>query len=352
MSTTQPHRATSTHVIARARVPVQVPATASPPPSISPAPAPAPSPSPSPRPAGRGLLAYWFVTPVQTGPIRVALAEAGYIGVALVAGGFTILLARYWFTLTEMRTAALLAAFAVVFGGLGLAMAGGPRNLPTLAAAADSVRRGVAGSMFALAAGWTAGAVGVYANGHAWFAGSAVGLIVAVAGYVALPTAAGVLAGITLGVFLAISTVDELASLTPLSVGTTLVAFAVLLAVLSMAGLIRQQELGLSLAALIALVGAQQPVARADSFAWAYGLTLAVGVTCFAVYRKLAVTALLPVGVIGVSIGVLEGTWDHASGTVGVALTLAITGAALIATSGLGLQLWHTRGEPRRIRHF
>jgi hypothetical protein len=93
-------------------------------------------------------------------------------------------------------------------------------------------------------------------------------------------------------------------------------------------------------------------VARADSTAWAYALNLAVGVACFAAYRKLPATALLPLGVAGISIGVLEATWNYTSGTVGLATTLASTGAALIAMSGVGLQLWHTRGEGRRTRHF
>jgi hypothetical protein len=333
MRTTLPRPAGSLHVIATARVPVR------------------PRPSPPAPPVGRGLLTYWFVTPVQTRPTRVALAEGGYLGVTLLIGGLLVLLGQYWFVFTEAATASLLAVLAVVSGGLGLVVAGGPRNLPMLAIGRHSRRRAVAGSLFAVTAGCAAGAAGVLADGHAWLAGGAVGLVVAVIAYLTLPTVTGLVVGIGFGALLLLSTVDEMSVPTPLTVGFSLLGLGTLIATLSVAGLIRQRELGLSLGALIALAGAQQPMARPATVSWAGGLTLAVGVACLAIYRELPVTVLLPAGVAGVSVAVLETTWQHTSGPVGAGVTLVATGVALIVSSAVGLQLWRAHGEARPVPH-
>jgi hypothetical protein len=308
------------------------------------------------RPARRGLLAYWFVPAVRTRPMRVALAEGGYLGVTLLIGGLAVVLGVYWQQFTKVISASILAGLTVVFLGSGMAVAGGLRNLAALRAGEASARSHVTGVLFALASGSAFVAVGVLAHSHAWFAAGAVGLVVAVSGYVLLPTVSGLLAATALGVILAVSTVDEVMRPTPLSVGAALLAVGSLLGLLSVTGLVRQQDLGLSMAAIIALVGAQQPLADADTVGWAYALSLAVGLTCLAFYFGRPVPALLIVGVLGIGVAVLEATWDLASGPVGLAATLAATGATLLATSGVGLYLWRTRGErvtsTRKVRRY
>lgn len=293
-----------------------------------------------PRPTRGGLLAYWFVSTRQTRGMRVALAEGGYVGATLIVGGATILLALYW---RELTSAALLAVFAAVLGGLGLAVAGGPANLARLRDAGSSVRPHVAGTLFALAAGCTAGAVAVVASAHDWSVGSAAGLLIAILGYALLPTPVGLLAGVLLGTVLSVSTVAEYGQLTPLSMAGALLCAGTVVSLLAVLGLLRHRELGLGAGATIALVGAQQPLANADTIAWAYGLTLMVGLACLALYLELSVTSLLVVGVLATAVAVCEATWDLTSGPAGVAATLVATGLALIATSALGLRLWQGR---------
>jgi hypothetical protein len=286
------------------------------------------------KPTRRGLLAYWFVPAVRTRPIRVVLAEGGYFGATLMIGGMAVLLGVYWQEFTDVIGASMLAA-----------VAGGLRDLAALRAADASPRSHVSGALFALASGSAFAAVGVLDHRHAWLAASAVGLVVAMFGYALLPTVSGLLAGTALSVVLAVSIVDEVMRPTPLSVSAALLSVGSLLGLLSATGLVRQQSLGLSIGAVIAIVGAQQPLADADTVGWAYALSLAVGVACLALYLQLPVAALLIVGVVGIGVAVLEATWDLTSGPAGLAATLAATGATLCAASGIGLYLWRTRGE-------
>jgi hypothetical protein len=297
------------------------------------------------KPARSGPLAFWFVPEPRTRPMRVALAEGGYLGVTLMVGGMAVLMGLYWRQLTDVVSASLLAILTGLFIGAGLAVAGGPRGLPSLRVAKVSARSHVAGALFALASGSAFAVVLILAHDHAWFAAAAIGLIVAVFGYTLLPTVSGLLASTALSVVLAVSTVDELMRPTPLSVGAALVGVGLLLGLFSALGLIRQAELGLSLGAVIALVGAQQPLARADTVMWAYAMSFALGVACVALYVDRPVNTLLIVGVLGTGLAVLEATWDLTRGALGLVAILVASGAALISTSGVGLYLWRSRSE-------
>jgi hypothetical protein len=201
--------------------------------------------------------------------------------------------------------------------------------------------------MFAASALSAAWAAGILVHGHAWIAGSALGLVVAVVGYLALPTVAGLVVGTVLGACLALSSVGEVTEPTPVSVGVALIALGSALALLSIRGLVKHRRVGIGLGACVALVGAQQPLADGRTAGWAYLLTLAVGCACLALYRRAPVSVLLGVGVVGTAIAALEATWDHATGAGGVAATLAVTGAATLATSTAGIYLWRTRQRRR-----
>jgi hypothetical protein len=197
--------------------------------------------------------------------------------------------------------------------------------------------------MFAVAAIATTGAVALLASGHAWFAGSAVGLVTAVLAYAVLPTASGLVTAGALSIVLAVSTVAEFAEPTPLSVGAVLVADGALICLLAAFGPVRHRDIGAGVGALIALVGAQQPLAAADSTGWAHTLTFAVGVACFALYRQLPSAPLLAAGVVGPAVAALEVTWEVTSGPAGVAAVLGATGATLVTTGALGTHLWRRR---------
>jgi hypothetical protein len=188
--------------------------------------------------------------------------------------------------------------------------------------------------------------VGLVAERHAWFGAAAVGLVVAVLGYVVLPTVSGLVAACALSVVLAVSTVAEVAEPTPLSVGAALVVVGALICLLSAFGPVRHRDFGVGLGAVVALIGAQQPLAEASAIGWAYALTVAVGIACFVLYRYLPAVMLLVVGLLGIAVAVLEATWDVSSGPVAIAVTLAATGATLIGMGAVGMRLWRVSGEP------
>jgi hypothetical protein len=348
----------SARVVASARVPKQAPT----PPHGAPTEAPIPphgAPTEAPIPqhrarteARRGPLADWYVPTKQTRLAWVTLAEGGYVGATLILGGIAVLVGLYLPEPTQTRSVTLLAALTVVLGAVALAVAGGPGNLHLLRANRGSMRRHTGGILFVGSACTAAAAAGLLADGHAWFAASAFGIVVATVGYAALPTIPGLLAGAALGVVLAVSTVEEMAPPTPLSVGAVLMAVGSVLIGLCVLGLVWHRDVGIAVGAVIALVGAQQPLARADTVGWAYALTLLVGLACLVLYLDMPVTTLTIVGVLGVGVAVLEATWDLTTGPVGVAATLVTTGAALLVASAVGLHLWRSRGGRRRQRRL
>jgi hypothetical protein len=295
------------------------------------------------------LWEIWYVPRTQTRPATVALALGSYLGAILLIGSAAVVLGLYRMNLTDVASATLLAALTVALQTLGLTVVWRIRELP---AAQARGRRVFAGTMFAASALSAAWAAGLLAQGHAWIAGSALGLVFAVVSYLALPTVAAT----ALSIGLAVSTAIEVAQLTPWSVGAALMAVGLVLALLSTVGLVAHGRIGVGLGAGIALVGAQQPLATAETTGVAYLLTLAVGCACLALYRIVPVAVLLGVGVIGTAIVALEATWDLTTGAGGVAATLAVTGGALLATSSAGMYLWRAaraRGQRphRRAEH-
>jgi hypothetical protein len=166
--------------------------------------------------------------------------------------------------------------------------------------------------------------------------------------YFALPTVAGLAAGTGLSACLAVSAAAEVTAPTPLSVAAALIVVGVIVALLSSVGLVTHRRVGVGLGACVALVGAQQPLASAETTGLAYLLTLAVGCACLALYRMVPVAVLIGVAVAGTAIAALEATWDLTTGAGGVAATLAVTGAAMLATSSAGMYLWRAARARRQ----
>lgn len=288
----------------------------------------------------RGLLGYWFVTLRQTRLVRVMLAEGEYVGGTFIIGGTILLVALYW---RQLSATGLLTALTAILAGLGLAIGGGPAHLARLRAPDSEPRRRVTGVFLALASVAAAGAAGSVVEHRVLFAGTAVGLGVAVVAYLAVPTGFGLLTAVSLACVWAVSTVASFGRATPLSVGGALLLVAAALGLAAGTGLILHQRLGLGLAGCVALVGAQQPLAWAESFRWAYGLSLAVGLVSLALFTIWRVTTLVVVGVIAVAVAVLEATWDLTSGPTRIAVTLIATGFALIVTSAYGISFWQRK---------
>lgn len=270
------------------------------------------------------------------------MVEGGYFGIAMVMGGLAIVLGTH--RVANRYSALMLTLCALAFAAFGLSVAGGVRGLPALRSGHNEARRHVAGGLFALAALSSASAAGLYALGHGWFAAGTVGALVAAAAYAILPAVSELVTAVGLGLLLAVSIVAEVTTPTPLTVGAAMIATATLLAAVAVGARLPHRRVALGLAAVIALVGAQQPLARAESTGWAYGLTFAVGVACVAVYLEVPTMVPLVVGVTGVTLAVFELMVDATSGSSGMAATLVVSGVVLAGMSGLGLQLWRSRG--------
>jgi hypothetical protein len=304
-----------------------------------------------PDEALRRLVAEGVITEAQAAAVHDAQAQtrtiqggrwwaevAGYVGGVLVLGAGALLLATSWDLLSEFTRGVLLSAGTLVLASAGVALAGGPSKVRALGRGDAPARRRIVGVLFALAAGVAAGAGGVFAETHAAVSAFAVGLLVAAAGYVLLPTVPGVLATASMSMLLDTAVVGDLANADSLfTLGVTYVALGAVWVLI--ATVIPQRQVGLAGGAALAVVGAQLLFDDPGGPAWAYGLTFAIAALSFFLYRMWRDTVLLVAGVVAASIAAPEAVWHWTDGAASGALVLLVAGLALIGASGLGLRL-------------
>ncbi|MEU4512925.1 hypothetical protein AB0G05_25810 [Nonomuraea wenchangensis] len=212
------------------------------------------------------------------------------------------------------------------------------------------VRRRIGGVALALAAvtgSLTAAELAAAVNGRQLMAAAVTGLVLAVAGYVALPGGPCAVAAAGFAALTTEAVAGELTGYGSMAVGLTLVGTGVAWTALVMAGVIGQRRLGLGLGAAVALFGAQHGLGTGDSLTWSYVTTLAVAVACLVLYRWERAWVLLVAGVAGLTLAVPEAVWDWTDGAVGGSLALMIAGLVLVASSVLGLRL-HRASRPDR----
>jgi hypothetical protein len=261
-----------------------------------------------------------------------------YIGGALVLGGASLLIGMSWDDLVRPARVGLLAAATLVLLGAGTVIGGGPGSLRALRDAASSPRIRICAVLFALASGTSAMAVGSALDVGESVAATAVGFVVALLGYCALPTAAGVLAAGAFSVGVVLAVVSEWfdSSTTPTTIG--LLGLGVLWAAAGLARTLRHRDVAVIGGALIALAGAQVPVGS-EQPAWAYAATLVVALACFQGYLVLEMPVLLLLGVLGVTLAVPEAIWDWTGGQLSGPLIVLIVGLVFLAAAGVGLRL-------------
>ncbi|MFY1670251.1 hypothetical protein ACN27G_09860 [Plantactinospora sp. WMMB334] len=310
----------------------------------------------------RRLVELDVISPNQAEAVRGALREnrealparwlsevAAYVGGVFLLGGGAILLATSWERFTDPVRAGVLGGVAVLLGAAGLGVAAGPAGLRRLRGAAPGARHRIAMVLFALAAGPAAGAGGVAVDEHAGVAAGAAGLVVALAGYLALPGAPGLLATALMSVVLSLTTVADLSSEASFAVWWSVVATGAVWIVLAAAGVARPESVGLGVGAGIAFYGAQQMQGDPGAAAWAYGLTAAIGLACFVLYRWRRTPVLLVAGVVAMAVAAPEAVWDWTGGAAGGAVILLVAGAALLLSGGLGLGVWRRAATSRNI---
>ncbi|GAA1710878.1 DUF2157 domain-containing protein [Nonomuraea bangladeshensis] len=211
-----------------------------------------------------------------------------------------------------------------------------------------TVRRRFGGVALALAAvtgALAAAELAAVVTGRQLTAAAVTGLVLAAAGYVALPGGPCAVAAAGFAALTAEAVAGELAGYGSMAVGLTLVGTGVAWTALVMAGVIGQRRLGLGLGAVVALFGAQHGAGTGDSLAWSYVTTFAVAVACLVLYRWERAWVLLVAGVAGFTLVVPEAVWDWTDGAVGGSLALMIAGLVLVASSVLGLRL-HRASRP------
>ncbi len=277
-------------------------------------------------------------------PMSVLIEIVGYVGGALIFSGAMLLIGLNLDRLGEQRAAAVLAGYAVALLIAGLLIGGGPVGVLRLRDRSLPVRRRLVGVLWAFAAVPAAAAMALADRGadNVTLESGLVALAVALLGYAVLPTVPGLLAVTTAAIVSTIGALMELEPLPRLAPMFTFVALGVLISALAAARLLPPRRIAFALGAGIAIVGAHLG-SFAESRAWTYGLTLLIGLICFGGYWLERATVLLVFGVIATSIAIPEAVTDWTDDALSGPAILLISGAVLVAVSGLGLWLRNLR---------
>lgn len=270
---------------------------------------------------------------------RVRLAEViGYVGGALLLAGASLVVGTAWDTLTRAGRVGLISAVAVGLALAGLLAGGGPIALRERAAGTASPRGRIVGVLFGLAAVTSALAGGVAVDNHSTLVAGAIGTLVAVAAYWMVPAVPELLAAGVLSATGVLGLVEVVGS-TPLRMGVALLGLGVLWAVLTGLRVVSHPAVGLAVAVVIDLVGAQLPMADAGTIWISYTVTLVLAVVCFGLYLLNRTTVVLAGGVVAVTLAVPEAVWHWSGGTIDAAVLVLLAGAVLLVAGGLGLHL-------------
>jgi hypothetical protein len=273
---------------------------------------------------------------------------AGYAGGAVTAAATLLLLRQAWADFSRPGRTMLLFGLMLVLTGAGVVIGGGtPQRLRAVGADEHSARRRLVGTLFVLAAASAAGAAGTASERHGGLQASFVGLIVAAAGYLLVPTLVGQLACWAGALGLTLSLIDEVADGAQAVVsGVAVIALGIIWAALARLEVLTEPYVGLGVGAGTALLGAQLVLTDTEYRMLSYALTAAVAVACFLGFLRVRNWLVLATGVLAVVLVVPEALSDWTNGSVGSASILLVTGVALLAASALGLRLRREVREP------
>lgn len=280
---------------------------------------------------------------------RGRLAEvAGYLGAALLLGAAALFLASGWADLSRSGRVALMTVVAAALA------AGGALVVQTSDVSLRDVVRRVRGAesrlgptrqrlvsvLWAFASAAAAFAAGLAAQRWEVAVGSAVGLALAIGGYLLVRGAVGQL-GMWIGSIVLLTSLvaeigDEPGSS---SYAIALVPLGAAWAALGLTGLVRDREVALASGAGLALVAAQLPVLNDSYEILGYLLTTGVAVAGFLGHLATRSWSVLATGVIATTLVVPEALWNWTDGSVSVAGVLLAAGLSLLGASAAGLRL-------------
>ncbi|MDT5028951.1 MAG: hypothetical protein QOE61_5377 [Micromonosporaceae bacterium] len=270
---------------------------------------------------------------------------AGYVGGGLMLGGAGLLMSLSWRQLERGQAIGLLLAIAVVLVIAGTLVAGGPHRVLALRSGSAPARRRLVGVLFTLSAVPAAFAASASTGDHATLIGSSVGLVVAAGGYALLPTVSGLLMTAAMSLIATFGLLEPEQPDKTLERSFAIIVLGLLWAAVSLVRLVTPKHIGLAVAAAFTILGAQLALGEKTNL-WAYALTFAAAVGCFALYWWERTTVLLAAGVVASTLAVPEAISDWTNGALSGPAILLIAGAALVGASALGLRL---RG-PRRTK--
>lgn len=267
---------------------------------------------------------------------RVIAEIVAYLGAALVAAGVALFLGRAWSDVAQTGRVVLLLVVAGCAAGGAVVLAGGCDGVFRRVPIASAGRTRLAAVLLVLAAGAVCGAVATaFGDGggeSAEIAASIAGLLVAVLGYLLVPSVLGMVAMGGFGLWSVVTATSELFDYRSVWPGVLLLLFGALWLVLAVARLFVAEWAGYLIGGLIAVVGAQS-VTIGES-PWRPVLTALVGVLCLVLYAVRREPVLVLGGAAAVAGAVAQAVADYTDGGPAAAsLVLAI--GAVVLTAGL-----------------
>ncbi len=291
------------------------------------------------------------VAPAAPGPAAMSrqgarqggrLAEiAGYLGAALLLGAGALFLTSGWDDLGDAARVTILAGLAAVLVAAGwFVVVSSGQAVRRLGDEPDSARRRLVSVLWTSAAASAAGAAGLGVDGWELVSASAVGLVVAAAGYRLVPGLVGQL-GLWAGTIgLVTGLVDEVGDQPGSSAyAVALVALGAAWAGLGLTSFVRDREVALATASAIALVGAQLPVLDGDNQWLAYLLSAGVAAAGFLGHLSTRSWSVLAAGVLATTLVVPEALHDWTEGSLSAAGSLLVAGVTLLIASALGVRI-------------
>lgn len=297
----------------------------------------------SERPRGRGATPRADQPadqPAEPAADRELAQLAGYVGAGLLGLGSLLVVFESWGGMRPLYRAGilLLVSMALIVAGAlyggrrrGTERAREPRGAP------------LAATQFAVAAVTAAAAGAVAVPAHKALAGGAVGLTVAVIGYVRRRSELGHVSMLILAM-LGLSGLGRLSGDgSALPTGSLFAGLGCAWAILSAVGVLGERRLGIRLAAVVALVGAQL-AARSGGGWWGYVLTLVVAGSCHFGYFRSRDSALFGLGVLAGAVVLAQLLYEGTGGSLSISAVLFGPGVSLLVASVLAVRLRRQRG--------
>ncbi|WP_020519060.1 DUF2157 domain-containing protein [Catelliglobosispora koreensis] len=260
---------------------------------------------------------------------------AAYAGGALMLAGAALFLGTQWETLSDSFKVVLLLGISAVFiaAAFFLTADQGIRK-------AVGARGRAAGALLALAAIPAAFAAEVPSpagNDGQW--AMTAGLVVSLAALALRSSALGIVIGAFFTGGAAFTLLNDFGERHVLPTALVLLAAGALWTAAGFLGWLRPKPLALVAGGVLAITGAQYPLADGRLDVLAYVLTLAVSAICFALFRWSRSMVMLVGGVAGLTLAVPEWVYDLTNGGLSPAVILLIAGIVLLTGSAFGMQL-------------